>query len=403
MDDAPPNYSSRAAVDEVTLLAGPGTSISRVVRPINYVFSSKHLELDMGLKRHPVKLPCYGKGGIISGVVLVKDLKAALKVTIRLGGTCFTSVMSPGQDVGHSMKHLFSRSWTLWSYDGSSPRESEPMSLPFTFEMPDYADGMDIPLPPSHSAGNEFTTSEITYQVRVDLFRKRFHSHESLVAAILYRPKSTIPDDILACSTIFSGIQESNRWETIPMCPMSLPCSKKRRPTHCPKEIGYIVLPFPKIYASSIPIPFYLFFPSESPYLLHYQSKISVDLIKQTLIRSGKYTTTLEDLVATGETRRIDNGSCPVPPLFISPHSSSASTDETRSVCSGILRITNGCKEASWKLPGYLETRYVVRVRFHTIRLGGGKSLPGYCFDQVVELSTHDRMYSIESPHDCAC
>jgi hypothetical protein len=85
IDGELPEYSRNAAADERIVDAQPcAPRPSRTVAPIEYVFKSDRMELNMGLKRFPVKVPCYGRHGVVSGTVLVKDFKAATKITITV-------------------------------------------------------------------------------------------------------------------------------------------------------------------------------------------------------------------------------------------------------------------------------------------------------------------------------
>ncbi|KAG8845106.1 hypothetical protein FRB91_002066 [Serendipita sp. 411] len=83
-----PNYSRNAAADERILVSepvarNPGSTLPST-SAVEYIFNSERLELDMGPKRFPVKVPSYGAGGVIEGRIRVKDFKAATKLTVKV-------------------------------------------------------------------------------------------------------------------------------------------------------------------------------------------------------------------------------------------------------------------------------------------------------------------------------
>ena len=88
-----PNYSRNAAADERIMLLEPlAARPSRSVQPIDYVYTSERLELNMGRKRFPIKVPCYGEGGVVEGKVTVKDFKAAAKVSVTVRHSTYSRV-----------------------------------------------------------------------------------------------------------------------------------------------------------------------------------------------------------------------------------------------------------------------------------------------------------------------
>jgi hypothetical protein len=82
----PPYYSRNAAADERIVLAQPVAPRSTETRAphTEYLFESARMELNMGPKKYPVKVPCYGWNQDIEGYVAVKDFKAATKITVTV-------------------------------------------------------------------------------------------------------------------------------------------------------------------------------------------------------------------------------------------------------------------------------------------------------------------------------
>jgi hypothetical protein len=82
-----PEYHRNAAADERIVLAQP-----QAPRPITrahteYIFRSPRLELNLGEKKWPVKVPCYGWRDTVKGTVLVKDFKAVSRITVTVSLT----------------------------------------------------------------------------------------------------------------------------------------------------------------------------------------------------------------------------------------------------------------------------------------------------------------------------
>jgi hypothetical protein len=77
-----PEYHRNAAADERIVLAQPQAPRPTTRAHTEYIFSSPRLELNLGEKKWPVKVPCYGWRGTVKGTVLVKDFKAVSRITV---------------------------------------------------------------------------------------------------------------------------------------------------------------------------------------------------------------------------------------------------------------------------------------------------------------------------------
>jgi hypothetical protein len=124
-----------------------------------------------------------------------------------------------------------------------------------------------------------------------------------------------------------------------------------------------LMLPLPKVYASAAPIPFHLAFPADSPFLPHIFTKLSVHLIKYTIIRSGGFVSVKDGIIGVGEIWQVDDGSYPTPPP--SPSLEDAPPSLPRKVYHGILKSIREGGETSWNVPDVLE----IRVRRNSIML----------------------------------
>lgn len=80
-----PEYSRNAAADERIMLAQPQAPRPSTRTHSEYIFKSERLELNLGEKKWPIKVPAYGWKDTVKGTVLVKDFKAVTRITITVG------------------------------------------------------------------------------------------------------------------------------------------------------------------------------------------------------------------------------------------------------------------------------------------------------------------------------
>ncbi|CAG8624672.1 13295_t:CDS:2, partial [Acaulospora colombiana] len=416
-----------AAADERIVDAQPcAPRPSSSAAPIEYIFKSDRLELNMGLKRFPVKVPCYGRHGTVSGTVLVKDFKAVTKVTITLEGGCYTSVMERGMAVYNSTKTLLLKTQVLWTRPESATCSPEaPSTFPFSFPLPTYIQGSDIRLPHSYATIHPGLNGDVTYQVRVDLYRKGLRRHERYVTnsvlspltrsadspssrlktMILYLPRSTPTDWIPQPSDDTETTRDFLSWETVPILPRhSQALAKAKRASQIvdEKPLGdqiNLILPLPKTYASYAPIPFHVSLPAESPLLPHISTGLSVHLIKYTIIRAGGFISMKEGIIGTGEIWRIEDHSYPTPPPSPGGEDEERTLATPRKVYSGTLKSFREGGESSWNIPEYLEIKYSIRLR---LRAPGqdGKHIPDYYVDHPITMCTHNYIPNADDIHD---
>lgn len=66
----------------------------------------------------------------------------------------------------------------LWSRSENATAPEESTSFLFSFQLPTYAQETSIRLPHSYAASHTGLSAEVTYELRVDLFRKGLRRHE---------------------------------------------------------------------------------------------------------------------------------------------------------------------------------------------------------------------------------
>jgi len=82
-----PAYSRNAAADERVISAKPTLPIATTTTSSaasRFVFESSRLKLDLGERKWPVKVPCYGWNGTVEGSVYVRKFKAVLSITVTV-------------------------------------------------------------------------------------------------------------------------------------------------------------------------------------------------------------------------------------------------------------------------------------------------------------------------------
>ncbi|KIM31384.1 hypothetical protein M408DRAFT_327612 [Serendipita vermifera MAFF 305830] len=212
LDGELPDYHRNAAADERIMLAQPQAPRPSTRVHSDYIFKSERLELNLGEKKWPVKVPAYGWKDTVKGTVLVKDFKAVNKITVTLEGACHTSVMERGMAMYSASKPLLSKFKVLWTKSENSSTPEEPKELSFSFPFPVNAVGTNIRLPHSYATVHATLSADVTYHFRVDVFKKGLRRHERLRTMILYLPRSTPPE------TTPSSL-DVPQWESIPITP----------------------------------------------------------------------------------------------------------------------------------------------------------------------------------------
>jgi hypothetical protein len=193
---------------------------------------------------------------------------------------------------------------------------------------------------------------------------------------ILYLPRSTPPEASFQRQDFSGEHQDIVEWENIPIYPRyTLPPTKangaETRIVETPSEainvsmlsshVNYssyaiqLMLPLPKVYASAAHIPFHLAFPADSPFLEHIFTKLSVHLIKYTVIRSGGFVSVKDGIIGVGEIWQVDDGTYPTPPP--SPSLEDVPSSLPRKVYHGMLKSVREGGETSWNMPDMVEIR----------------------------------------------
>ncbi|OJT08684.1 hypothetical protein TRAPUB_410 [Trametes pubescens] len=190
-----PLYSESPTATERVLQTGhclclvPGSSAADAQK---FVYKSDHLEVQLHPPRWGSPLPSYGLGGTVDGVLTfrkpcnhVQEVSVSLYGTLTTSASQHASIAVPGV---HKMVVLRQKVVLYSAPAGSTSAVSG--EFPFAPQFPPFIEDGSDPLPPSYTVFQPGVTTEISYQVRVDIIRKGLRRHEKLTVPILYLPKS---------------------------------------------------------------------------------------------------------------------------------------------------------------------------------------------------------------------
>ncbi|KAK0463006.1 uncharacterized protein EV420DRAFT_1149552 [Desarmillaria tabescens] len=176
-----PLYALSPTSSEVTLY-DDSTSSSLP----QWIYTTKHMRIDLGTRMWGSHVPCYGLNGNIEGSIRFSGNPSTVsKVTVALQVQVTTSEQRSFTLLSRTVPVYtpFSASSTQWNDDCA-------FSLPIPSEI--YSNGGISVMPPSFSYHSYDATCEVSYFVKVCMVRKRngFNTHESRLIPIMYLPKS---------------------------------------------------------------------------------------------------------------------------------------------------------------------------------------------------------------------
>ncbi|KAG8729581.1 hypothetical protein FRC11_008420 [Ceratobasidium sp. 423] len=175
----------------------PTTSVASSSRPISplfpsrtsYHYRSERMEFDLGPRKWGTRLPVYGKGGIIEGTVKIKTFKHVDRVVVSLLGKLSASHVL-NQIPTLSQSHtVVNKAIELWSSGDPSSSNAPGDHFPFSFTLEANDEGAH-PMPASTSVQLSRAQAYVAYIVRVDMYRRGVHMHETLQTEILYAPRT---------------------------------------------------------------------------------------------------------------------------------------------------------------------------------------------------------------------
>ncbi|KDQ20141.1 hypothetical protein BOTBODRAFT_41364 [Botryobasidium botryosum FD-172 SS1] len=337
--------------------------------PDEFTYKSKHLVLNLGARQWPTD-------GKVEGWITIKNVQHTKLVTVRVEGEVLTTINERGLPVAHTRLAFLSLSKTIYNARDSSASSGSP--IPFSFVLPMSTQQGTSRLPPSCSLFLPGASAEVRYRVKVEMVRKGLRFNQSIKTKILYLPKTTSPrPKYLApppedpdAELRSPGYEESTQW-TIVDVPPTYPNTKG--PTNKTPVSAQLLLPYPTIYPAHRPIPIVVTLTSPSPVLLALLSNITLQLVVTTKMCTRGNTCARERVIGTGRV--------------------TASEEHGLKLFRGAVSGGNEGGEMSWKIDGYAEVKYAIRLIIRpppeARSLDG--ALPYFTHTQTIQLTTHEQ------------
>ncbi|CAE6364914.1 unnamed protein product [Rhizoctonia solani] len=154
-----------------------------------YRYPSKAVSLSFNQVRHDgVRLPAYGREGIVSGEVYLRSTAHVESVTLSLRGEIKTVIEGTCRPTLHSTTVLLEQHNVLWSVCAQGDSSPLPNLLPFSLLFPATGKDEHTPLPPSFIGAISEAHVRVRYKVIVTVHRTGWHHSSSVETEIFYLP-----------------------------------------------------------------------------------------------------------------------------------------------------------------------------------------------------------------------
>ncbi|CAE7085197.1 unnamed protein product [Rhizoctonia solani] len=190
--DAPPPYTRTLLVNSSPSSSAASSLFSAPSDPDDgciYRYSSKAVSLSFNQVRHDgIRLPAYGREGIVSGEVYLRSTAHIESVTLSLRGEIKTVIESTCRPTLHSTTVLLEQNNVLWSMYAQGHPSPLPNLLPFSLVFPTTGKEEGTPLPPSFAGAVSEGHVRVRYKVVVTVHRTGWHHSSSVETEIFYLP-----------------------------------------------------------------------------------------------------------------------------------------------------------------------------------------------------------------------
>ncbi|CAE6411580.1 unnamed protein product [Rhizoctonia solani] len=357
-------------------------------------YSSKRLTLDLGPRLWSPRLPVYGRNGLVEGNVEINNFKHVNRVELTLTGVVLTYLVSAGNPTLRSPKIILCKKSTIWSAktDACSSDDQSPHTFPFVFALPNYVQGSDehvsTPLPPSASIRTRGSSGHVFYVLRVDMYRKGIHFHDSVQTEILYLPRTA--SNYERPYIPLPGSEKPRRicdaeWRTAEIPRKSISGSPKGVPGLGNVNV-HLSLPHKLHYPSGCEIPFAVTLSGQGlscANIPQLTAGLKLTLVKISTILVKGMLSQQEAVVSTGRVCRIDEDE--------RHWRDSKPGDNSRQVViRGCLETGIKGKDQSWGVRGYAGTSYQVRVSLVPSAEGSQRSDTVWEHSETVVITSHE-------------
>ncbi|PBK71566.1 hypothetical protein ARMSODRAFT_779940 [Armillaria solidipes] len=360
-------YTLSPTSSEVTLHDDPASS-SDLPR---WIYTTKHMRVDLGTRMWESHVPCYGLNGNIEGSIRFSGSpNSVAKVTVALQVQVSTSEQRSSTLLSRTVPVYtpFSASSAQWNGDCA-------FSLPIPGEI--NSNGGTSAMPPSFSYHSYETMCDVSYFIKVCMVRKRngFCTHESRLIPILYLPKSEPCQPSLIQSA-------GSKTEMASLMPMAPQWSDSKKGHH--HQLAGALEDFDDAVhvsissttlASGDSIPFSVSFDTAKYPLL---SQVSDKNIHVALVNKVSLWSSSSSSKLVSSERQIASGSVQC-------------KDKSQGSLLFQGSIQAGCagKENSWCLDGVVSVEYILRLRVTAPKYLSGQ-FPTFRYDSVVTLTSDE-------------
>ncbi|KEP51549.1 hypothetical protein V565_059650 [Rhizoctonia solani 123E] len=172
--------------------SSPTPFLARARDHENYRYQSERMELDLGPRRWGTRLPAYGKFGQVEGTVKVHSFGHVERIVVRLLGKLHASHVVNHIPTLSQSQYIINKEIELWSAKAPSASIwAEDSQFPFSFILDKEVEGSDAQsIPPSATIQLHRANARIAYAIRVDMYRRGLHMHETIQTEILHLPRT---------------------------------------------------------------------------------------------------------------------------------------------------------------------------------------------------------------------
>ncbi|QRW12701.1 Asp domain protein [Ceratobasidium sp. AG-Ba] len=318
-----------------------------------YEYSSKNTVLRFSqCKRTSVRLPAYGRGGIVDGEISLRSTNHVESIIISLKGEIKTTIETSTRPTLTSKTILIDQPCVAWPLP-QEPNASVPHIVPFSFVFPDTIKGRGGPLPPSFIGSSAEGSIRVKYTVVAHVRRTGWRGNTTVESEVFYLPRPTerTPHQGSTSIETTSGPVESLYDTSV----VELPVKQSTAGKQVASEVkAHLACPRAITFSEGSPVHFGIYLSSQTQpveRILQLASHISVRLVRSVTL-TAKGQSSIEDTVCAHGALRV-------------PELSSKTEGQYLIFMMGSLQPTS-TTWTSWEVEGVSKITYALRVTLPT-------------------------------------
>ncbi|KAL5637428.1 hypothetical protein ACGC1H_004001 [Rhizoctonia solani] len=324
--------------------SSPTPFLARARDHENYRYRSERMELDLGPRRWGTRLPAYGKFGQVEGTVKVHSFGHVERIVVRLIGKLHASHVVNHIPTLSQSQYIINKETELWSAKAPSASVwAEDSQFPFSFTLDKEIEGAEATsIPPSATIQLHRASARIAYAIRVDMYRRGLHMHETVQTEILHLPRTVthysrpfIPE---LGNEKRPSISESE-WNHSQLQRNLSKGSKIQSDSGCQKA-PELLLPRDLRFPSGEDIPFILSIP-ETP---ESKPRVEIQLVRLSTVQTRAGAIQQAKIISQGRIQG-HSGSEPSPPIV-----------------QGKISTGEAEKDVSWSFGALVSVSYEIRI-----------------------------------------